>query len=123
MIAGCKEIKQLLKRRALEQTGPWFTHHHRRPTDTFDYEICFPVATAVEPEGRVINGFWAATRVARTIFHGNYAQLAHSWSGLHTWMTAQGLAGREEFWEAYLVSPIEDPNPEHWRTQLNWPLV
>ncbi len=120
--SGCAELSATLRAQGLAPAGPWFTHHFRRPTDTFDFEICFPVATPVSPAGRVEPGLWAATRVARTVYHGNYAELPHAWGEMSAWLQNQGLAGREEFWEVYLTGPTEDPAPDHWRTQLNWPL-
>ena len=123
MAAGCKEIAAALKSQGIRPTGPWFTHHFRRPSDTFDYEICFPVDTPVQPEGRVQPGFWAPTHLVRTVYHGSYAQLARSWGDLHQWTTAQGLATREEFWEVYLVNPETEANPDNYRTQLNWQLA
>lgn len=102
--------------------GAWFTHHFRRPIDYFDLEICFPVNDPIEPSGDVYPAVWPAMTVARAVFHGNYSGLPGAWGQLETWMKAEGHAGRGEFWERYTLNPNDDPNPQNWRTELNWPI-
>ncbi|HEY0784328.1 MAG TPA: GyrI-like domain-containing protein [Acidobacteriaceae bacterium] len=116
-----------LKEQKLTPSGPWFTHHLRRPTDFFDFEVCFPVTCPMEAvgegESRVAAGVWPAMRVAQTTYRGGYAQLAHAWGELEGWMRAQGLAGGTEFWEVYAVGPHTEAEAEKWETELNWPLA
>ncbi|MEZ5328271.1 MAG: YciI family protein [Verrucomicrobiales bacterium] len=50
---GLHELIGTVTAQGIEITGPWFAHHRRRPTDTFDFDICVPVSSAVEPAGRV----------------------------------------------------------------------
>ena len=42
-----------LAEQGLAPAGPWFTHHRRRPSDTFDFEVCVPDSTPVAAAGRV----------------------------------------------------------------------
>ena len=44
---GIREVLDTVAAQGLTPTGPWFTHHRRRPTDTFDFEICVPVAQPI----------------------------------------------------------------------------
>ena len=104
-------------------TGPWFTHHLRRPMDFFDFEVCFPVDSPIEPAGEVYPGIWPAMALARTVFHGNYSGLPGAWGELERWMQSEGHPGGTEFWERYTVNPYSEPTPENWRTELNWPLA
>ena len=120
---GIGEVVAALKAQDVHPAGPWFTHHFHKPTETFDFEICFPVAEPIEPHGRVTPGIWPATKVARTVYHGNYSGLPHAWPELDEWMKAENYAGGTEFWERYLVNPNENPDPDEWRTELNWPLA
>ena len=46
---------------ALIVTGPWFTHHLRRPSANFDFEVCVPVNAVVQAVGRVAAGQLPAT--------------------------------------------------------------
>ena len=120
---GIAEVVAALQEQGRAPTGPWFTHHLRRPTDTFDFEICFPLAEAIEPQDRVVPGIWPAMTLARTVFSGNYSGLPQAWPALNEWMKAQGHVGGTELWERYLVGPNDNPDPSAWRTELNWPLA
>ena len=117
------EVAEVLKAQNRAPSGPWFTHHFRRPVDYFDLEICFPVEKAIDPDGDVHPGVWPGMTVARTIYHGNYSGLPGAWGELEAWMKAERKPGRGEFWERYLINPNDDATPENWRTELNWPLA
>jgi hypothetical protein len=51
MHAGLDELGTALKAQGIAPTGPWFTHHSRRPDEIFDFRICFPVDGDVKPVG------------------------------------------------------------------------
>lgn len=53
---GLAELTAAVAAQGIAVTGPWFSHHFRRPTDTFDFEICLPVAAPAAPIGRVTAG-------------------------------------------------------------------
>ena len=117
------EVLATLAAQGIAPAGPWFTHHRRRPTDTFDFDVCVPVATPVTASGRVKPGKLPAARVARTVYSGPYEGLAAAWGEFCAWMDANGHTPREDLWECYLVGPESSPNPADWRTELNRPLV
>ena len=118
----CAEIARELTAQAIPPAGPWFTHHVQRPSEFFDFEVCFPVTQPIEPAGRVQPGVWPATQVVRTVYHGSYAGLPAAWGELEQWIASQALAAGTEFWEVYLVNPNDTANPQEWMTQLNWPI-
>ena len=120
MFPGINEVVAVLKSQGNPPVGPWFTHHFHRPTDCFDFEICFPVATPITPEGRVTAGTWPAMTVARTVYHGAYSGLPHAWPELEQWMKSEDHKGGTEMWERYLIDQAKDP--ADLRTELNWPL-
>lgn len=123
MGSGLRELREAVAAQGVVATGPWFNHHFRAPTDTFDFAICLPVAAPVQPTGRVMPTVLPAGRAARATYHGNYDRLGAAWGELRQWIAAKGLTTREEFWEVYLVGPDSSANPADWRTQLNWPLA
>ncbi len=104
-------------------TGPWFTLHHRRPTDTFDFDVCVPVATAVTPAGRVRPGERRAARVARAVHEGDYDGLGAAWGAFQQWLDANGQRTADDFWETYLVGPEAGNDATKYRTQLDRPLL
>ena len=85
--------------------GPWFTHHRRRPSDTFDFDVCVPVSTPVAAAGRVKPGRLPAARLARAVYSGPYEGLDAALGEFCNWIEANGYTPREDFWECYLVGP------------------
>lgn len=120
---GIVEIFEALSAQGLVPIGPWFTHHLKRPDETFDFDICVPVASPVTPVGRVKPGQLRAATVARTVYHGGYEGLGEAWGEFLQWIDAQGHESAEDLWECYLAGPESGPDPAQWRTELNLPLV
>jgi effector-binding domain-containing protein len=118
-----REVLAVVAAGGLTPAGPWFTHHLRRPTDTFDFEVCVPVPAAVTAAGRVKPGLWPAMTVARAVHHGGYEGLASAWGEFLAWVAADGHRPAADLWERYLVGPETSPNPADWRTELNQPLL
>ena len=104
-------------------TGPVFTHHLRRPTDTIDFEISVPVSAPVAASGRVQPGTWPAMKMARTIYHGDYEGLGDAWGEFLDWIEANGLTQAPDLYECYVTGPEADPDPAAWRTELSRPLL
>ena len=76
---GIGELMAAVAAQGIALAGPWFTHHLRMDPHTFDFEIGVPVTAPVAAVGRVKPGRSPATKVARTIFHGDYEGLAAAW--------------------------------------------
>jgi effector-binding domain-containing protein len=123
MHAGLEELSAVLKAQKVAPTGPWFTHHTRRPNETFDFRICFPVDDVVEHTGRVYSGKLEAATVARTVYSGNYTGLPAAWGEFMAWIEANDHEARVDLWERYVVGPETSARPEEWRTELNRPLA
>ena len=120
---GIREVLAAVAAQGLAPAGPWFTHHLRRPTDVFDFEICVPVSAPLTATGRVMPGLWPAMTVARTVYHGGYEGLAAAWGEFLAWVAAGGHAAGPDLWERYLSGPESSPDPTTWRTELNQPLL
>lgn len=120
---GIAEVVAAVKAQGIEITGPLFTHHLIRPVETFDFEICFPVASPISPAGRVEPSQWPAMKVARTVYHGPYDGLPAAWGQFQSWITSQNLSQGTDLWERYLIGPHTSPDPATWRTELNRPLA
>jgi effector-binding domain-containing protein len=120
---GIQELMAALQSQGIAPTGPWFTHHLRRPTDTFDFEIGIPVASPVAATGRVKPSQRAAMRAARTLYRGAYEGLASAWGEFMDWIIANGHTRAPDLWECYLTGPEAGQAPENWTTELTQPLV
>ncbi len=120
MDPAIEEIIKTLKDQGIAITGPMFSYHHRRPSDTFDFEIGFPVSKPIKPEGRVVNSKLPAVKVVRSVYQGPYEGLAQAWPALQNWVRSNGHGETGKFWESYLNNPDEVKDPKEYRTELNW---
>ena len=112
-----------MQHRASHPPAAGFTHHLRRPTETFDFEVCIPVSHPIAVSGRVQPGEWPATTVARATYTGPYEGLSGAWSELHAWLDANHHRTAPDLYERYLVGPDTATDPTAWRTELNCPLL
>lgn len=120
---GIQELTAAVAAQGIATTGPWFTHHFKRPGEFFDFEISLPVASPVAPAGRVTPGVWPAMKLIRTVYHGPYEGLHAAWPEFETWVKNSGHKVTEDFWECYNVGPESGPDGAKYQTELNWPLV
>ncbi len=120
---GLNELMAALAAQGTAPAGPWFTHHLRRPSETFDFEISVPVAVPVAAAGRVKPSAWPDMKVARTIYHGPYEGLAGAWGEFIDWIEANGHTATPDLYECYVTGPESTPDPATWRTELNQPLT
>lgn len=119
---GIGELMQVVQSQGVPITGPWFTHHRRRPTDTFDFDIGVPVGAAVKPQGRVAPGELRARKAAHTTHVGPYDGLGAAWGAFQQWLEANGHRAVEDLIEVYAVGPESVQDPKQYRTELYQPL-
>lgn len=120
MDPAIQELLKVITEQGIRITGPMFSYHQRRPSDTFDFEIGFPVSKAVQEEGRVKSSSLPAVNVARAVYQGPYEQLGEAWGELQAWVRERKLAESGRFYECYLNNPDEVKDPKEYRTELNW---
>ncbi|MFZ2853487.1 MAG: GyrI-like domain-containing protein [Rhodocyclaceae bacterium] len=117
------EIIAALAAQGIAPAGPCYSRHWKRPTDTFDFEVGFPISHPIAPAGRVKTSRLPAAKVARTTYRGRYDGLGAAWGEFCAWVENEGLAAQNGLWESYLSGPESSPDPDQWRTELNRPLV
>ena len=120
---GIGELLATIAAQGIAPVGPVFTHHLRRPTDTFDFEISVPVSAPVSASGRVQPGTWPVMKMARTFYHGGYEGLGDAWGEFLDWIEANGHAQAPDLYECYITGPEANPDPSTWRTELSRPLL
>jgi effector-binding domain-containing protein len=118
-----EELRSTIAAQGIAAAGPWFTHHLRRPSDTFDFEVSIPVKMLVTAAGRVRPNEWPAMTVAHTVYHGDYEGLGDAWGEFLDWIEANCHTPTEDLWEVYIVGPDDNPDPAAWRTELSKPLI
>jgi effector-binding domain-containing protein len=118
-----EEIITTLTAQGSAPAGPSFSYHWKRPSDTFDFEVGFPIRQPITPAGRVKMSKLPAAKVVRTLYRGSYEGLGVAWGEFCVWMEAEGLRAQESLWESYTVGPASSPDPDQWCTELNRPLA
>lgn len=122
MDPAIQEVIKVIMEQGIGIIGPMFSYHHRRPSDTFDFEIGFPVSRALNETGRVKNSALPAAKVVRAMYQGPYERLGDAWRALQEWVREQKLPETGRFFECYLNNPDEVKDPKDYRTELNWVL-
>lgn len=117
------ELLAVLGEQGLAPAGPMFSHHLRRPTETFDFEVGFPVTAPVAPKGRVKPGQLPKAKVAHTIYHGPYEGLPQAWGKFCQWIDANNHKPAANLWECYSVGPHQSEDSAVWQTELICPLT
>jgi effector-binding domain-containing protein len=120
---GIGEVMAAVRAQGIGPTGPWFTHHMKITTETFDFNICVPVSAPVSLTGRVVPGERPTLKVARTIYSGPYEGLGDAWNEFMQWIDAQGHRTASDLYECYQVGPETSLDPSEWRTELIRPLL
>ncbi|OLF06146.1 hypothetical protein BLA60_32940 [Actinophytocola xinjiangensis] len=93
-------------------------------TEKFEVEVGVPVAAPVVADGRVVAGRKPAGRYAVRIHHGHPDGVAATHEDLVAWATGQGRPPVRDgdvwvgMFESYLTNPDDEPDPDHWRTEL-----
>ncbi|HUI70196.1 MAG TPA: GyrI-like domain-containing protein [Spirochaetia bacterium] len=116
---GLGEVNAVLAAQGIAPTGPWFTHHLKMDPNVFDFEICVPTASPVNPTGRVKPGRWPAQKVVRAVYQGSYDGLGAAWAELGQWIKTQKLKPASDLWEVYLAGPETGNGAASYRTELN----
>lgn len=122
MRPAISEVMSTLAAQGLEPEGPMFSYHLRLPSDSFDFEVGFPVAGKINAAGRVAASKLPLTKVARTIYRGPYEGLGDAWGEFNKWVEAQGLNADQTLLESYAVGPETESDPAKWVTELYRPL-
>jgi len=117
------EIMSTIAAQGVALAGPCFSYHHKRPTDTFDFEVGFPVSRPITPAGRVKTSKLPLAKIVRTTYQGGYEGLGAAWAEFCAWIETEGLNAQGSLWECYLSGPESSPDPDKWRTELNRPLT
>lgn len=122
MEPALRELYATVLGQGLAIAGPWFTHHRRRPTDTFDFALCVPVDGDVHPRGRVEPATLPSRRVACVMHDGPYERLHEGWAALHIWLARERLTPAADLWEIYHLGPDHSTDSADFRTELVQPL-
>jgi DNA-binding transcriptional MerR regulator len=62
-------------------------------------------------------------QVAYATLYGSYEGTAAVCEAIGTWIAAQGLTPTGPMFNLYIIGPSQDPNPDNWVTEINYPVA
>lgn len=108
--------------------APFFRYLAMNEKHELDVEVGIPVASAVNPGGEMLAGFFPEGSYAVLTHTGHYQHLREAHMQLDAWIKEQGytegfqvtgsgekLGARTEF---YINDPVVETNPANWVTEV-----
>lgn len=102
-------------------TGPPMVRYHTFG-DEIDLEAAMPIATPIEPSGRVKPEELPGGRCLIAWHIGPYEELEKTHARIQVYMKEHGLEARSALWEEYWTDPGMEPDPKKWRTKIVCPI-
>lgn len=90
------------------------------PPTPWELLVGFPVEDELEAEDPVRFGHLPGGKVLTTLHMGKLETLSTAYLALQVHMMKEGLTPAGSPWEVYLTDPVWEPDPEQWRTVVNW---
>ena len=115
-----QEYMEAVAAKGQAPAGPLFSWHYDMQPDTFDFGV--PVASPIQPVGRVYDRTMPAGRALRSIYTGPYEGPGEGWGVFMEWIEASGRPIANGLWECYLTGPESTPDPSTWQTEIYKPL-
>lgn len=115
------ELLQELKAQGISPAGPLVAYHFNLNGpgfEMFDFEVGFPVDTAVRANGRVQPSELPSVRALQTNYHGPYEGLPAAWGEFQAWLSANGHVAAPSLFETYVLGPANSADPVTWQTEL-----
>src|SRR5262249_49740415 len=81
-----------------------------------------PVTRIPALDGRAARTDVPAAALAITVPEGPFADIDRAYAALGTYVTERMLAADGPLREHYLVSPFDTTDPNHFRTEVAWPV-
>jgi effector-binding domain-containing protein len=82
--------------------------------------VGFPVEDELEAQDPILFGHLPGGKVLTTLHMGKLDSLSTAYLTLQVRMMQEGLTPNGAPWEVYLSDPVWEPDPEQWRTVVNW---
>jgi len=116
-------VAQLIGKSGLDFAGPPFARY--RPLDEefgeFDIEAGFPIDRPAEGEGGVVASTLPGGQVAMVTHIGPYDQMRPGYEAIMRWLEEHDGHPEGAAWEVYYSDPVEQPDPNTWRTDIVQP--
>ncbi len=114
-------VVQALAGQTISPTGPPFARYHRLGAQQFEVEVGFPTATTVSATGEVVASSLPGGPAAVMTYIGPYDEMEPAYAALTDWIAHRGGQPAGDAWEVYFSDPVQEPDPQRWRTEIVMP--
>ena len=112
-----------LGNQGIQPAGPGFAVYHEVTSNApWRATVGFPVQQPGPGTEAIHAGELPGGKVAVIVHEGPYEGLAQTWTELGEWLRTHNVKSAGAPWESYVVDDSTDPEPEHWRTEIVWPV-
>lgn len=101
--------------------GP-LTRYFTYGTDEIELEAAVPVDQELPEAGGIINSDLPGGLHATTVHAGPYEGIGAAYDAITDWVQANDYRVAGAPWEIYLTDPMEEKDPENWRTGVFFPI-
>jgi AraC family transcriptional regulator len=115
-------IATYLEKRGVQPAGPSFAVFHAYGEEEVDFEAGYPVAEAVEGEGRIGASELPAGRAAVATHVGPYEPIGLVHEALDAFVHERAGDHPGPPREVYWSGPADEPDSSKWRTDVVYPL-
>ena len=124
MEPAIQEVLGQISQQDVEIVGPLYAYHVTTSDTHFDFEVGFPVATQIQPKGRVRPSRTPFGPAAKTTYVGPYDGLFDAWRSFGDELVQRAYNIRSgSLWEVYSLGPETSTDSSAWRTDLFQPLA
>ena len=110
----------------MSRLGPRFgatffdTDYRETDIDMSVWAECSPNIAVTDPLNTLFVG---EQKVAWATLYGSYEGTSAVCEAIGTWISDQGLSLAGPMFNIYIVGPSQDPNPDNWVTEINFPVA
>lgn len=117
-----EKISRFIKKENLSPTGPPITIYHSFSLNTYDFETCIPILSAIPtPEG--INCIeMQPQRAVMVKYFGTRNLISNAYSAMQLYLNNNGLYTNGPSWEEYINNPILEADSNARQTNIYYPV-
>ncbi len=117
-----EKISRFIKKENLSPAGPPITIYHSFSLNTYDFEACIPILSAIPtPEG--INCIVIQPQRAVMIkYFGTRKLISNAYSSMQLYLNNNGLYTNGPSWEEYINNPILEADSNARQTNIYFPV-
>ncbi|MEZ5198874.1 MAG: GyrI-like domain-containing protein [Bacteroidales bacterium] len=115
-------IMQYIDEGGANIAGAPFSIWYKWEDEIMVFDNAIPVNSKMKGNDKINPIVTYQGKVANVSHTGDYSTTQYSWLALEEYVKANGYETNGDPWETYITDPQNEPNPNNWVTELNWPI-